>query len=351
MNKLNPFNISFGKVSTKPIDRENDFNEIYTSFTSATPQSNIYILSGPRGAGKTISLDIIKNYFAFKNDWIIVNVNSNMDILEQLASKIYESGLVKNLFTKKEFSFSFSGVSISIKGQQPVSSISVLLEKIFEYLKKKGIRVLVLIDEVSNNEYMAVFAQTFQILVRENYYIYSVMAGLYENISDLQDEKTLTFLYRAPKINLSPLNIRAITISYSEIFKIEQMQALDLAKMTKGYAFAYQLLGYILFDENKTEIDEKVLNRFDLLLDERVYSKIYSEMTNREKEILKTAAVSDLQSNSEIENIIGIKQNSLSVYKKRLSNKGLINLNERGKISFTLPRFAEFLKFKIAEES
>lgn len=351
MSNSNPFNISFGKVTTRPIDREKDFSEIYTSFTSPTPQSNIYIVTGPMGSGKTISLSIIKNDFASKEGWIIVNINSNMDILEQLASGIYESGVAKKLFVKKEFDFSFSGISISIKGEKPVSSVSVLLEKIFEYLKRKGVRVLVLIDEVSNNEYMKVFAQSFQILIRENYDIYSVMTGLYENISDLQDEKTLTFLYRAPKINLSPLNIRAITMSYSEIFNIEQMKALELAKLTKGFAFAYQLLGYILFEENKTEVDKKVLNRFDLLLDERIYSKIYSEMTEREKDIIKAASVSESMSNVDIENRLGIKQNSLSVYKKRLNNKGIISLNERGKISFSLPRFKEFLQFKIAEES
>ena len=46
------------------------------------------------------------------------------------------------------------------------------------------------------------------------------MAGLFDNISNLQNEKSLTFLYRAPKIFLEPLSIPAITTSYRSVFDI-----------------------------------------------------------------------------------------------------------------------------------
>lgn len=46
------------------------------------------------------------------------------------------------------------------------------------------------------------------------------MTGLYENIYDLQNEKSLTFLYRAPKIILEPLNYTAIKSHYMRIFDI-----------------------------------------------------------------------------------------------------------------------------------
>ncbi len=71
------------------------------------------------------------------------------------------------------------------------------------------------------------------------------MAGLFDNISNLQNEKSLTFLYRAPKIFLEPLSIPAITTSYRSVFNISPSEAVEMAKLTKGYPFAFQILGYL----------------------------------------------------------------------------------------------------------
>ena len=57
---------------------------------------------------------------------------------------------------------------------------------------------------------MRSFAHDFQSLLRDDYPVFALMTGLYENIYDLQNEKSLTFLYRAPKIILEPLNYTAI---------------------------------------------------------------------------------------------------------------------------------------------
>ena len=40
----------------------------------------------------------------------------------------------------------------------------------------------------------------FQIWLRENISVYLLSTGTYENIMQLQDEPTLGFLYRSPKL-------------------------------------------------------------------------------------------------------------------------------------------------------
>jgi len=42
------------------------------------------------------------------------------------------------------------------------------------------------------------------------------MTGLFENIDALQNEKNLTFLYRAPKVKLQPLDKGAVKQKYQE---------------------------------------------------------------------------------------------------------------------------------------
>ncbi len=76
------------------------------------------------------------------------------------------------------------------------------------------------------------------------------MTGLYENIHNLQNEKTLTFLYRAPKIILEPLNYTAMIAKYKQIFSCDKEKAQEMAVLTKGYSYAFQLLGYLVWNND-----------------------------------------------------------------------------------------------------
>ena len=95
-----------------------------------------------------------------------------------------------------------------------------------EKIKKKHKRVLVTIDEAVCNDTMKEFVSLFQIYMRQDLPVFLLMTGLYENIYELQNEKTLTFLYRAPKIELRPLNIGMIAEKYKSIFELtdEELQ-------------------------------------------------------------------------------------------------------------------------------
>lgn len=215
-----------------------------------------------------------------------------------------------------------------------------------EYLKKKQINVLLTIDEVSNNQFMKIFAHTFQSYVRQNFNVSLIMTGLYEQIFSLENEDGITFLYRAPKIYLKPLTIRAITNKYVSMLGMNLDDAKEAAIIKKGYAFAYQLLGYILYNKGKLKIDDDVLNELDSLLDERSYSKIYSELTDKEKEIVYLLAKGK-KTNTEIKDSLKLKNGTLSTYKGILSRKAIIDMSQRGEMEFILPRFKEFVLFHI----
>ncbi len=110
-----------------------------------------------------------------------------------------------------------------------------------------------------------------------------MMTGLYKNIASFVKEKSLTFLYRAPKIFLKELNMMAISNSYKNIFNISNQDSNKLAKFTLGYAYAYQLLGDILFTSGDYSLSKENIQKFDEIIYERVYSIIYSELTIKEK--------------------------------------------------------------------
>ena len=338
----NPFNINFGKEPFSIISRENELHEIYESFSSDYPFSNVFILTGIRGSGKTVAMTNVSNFYKKEDNWIYVELNPENDLLEQLASKIYDEGKIKRLFISTEFNFSFKGIGMTIKGKEPISNVSSLLKREFEYLSKKNIKVLIGIDEVVSNTYMKVFCHEFQALLRQDFFVCLIMTGLYQNISSLENQKSLTFLYRAPKIYIDSLNPRAIANSYKNIFNIDEDKCIELAKFTRGYAFAYQLLGSILYNENKKELDDLVIQKFDELIQERAYQIIYSELNKKEKEIIQLATIDN--SNAFIIQKSNISKSLLSDYKKKLYLKGIIK-NDHNSIIFKLPRFKEFLVF------
>ena len=79
-------------------------------------------------------------------------------------------------------------------------------------------------------------------------------------------------------------------------------------------------------------------------LDEYVYSKIWSELSELDKKILLEISVSGEEKVKEIREKLDMNSGLFSVYRDRLKRKGVIDTSEYGKITLTLPRFEEFVK-------
>lgn len=342
MKKNNPFSLSFGKEPKSLINSSSQYNEIKNNFTEDNPVSSTYLITGVRGSGKTVLLTRLSKYFANNDDWIVVELNPEIEMFEYLASSIYEQINSKFKLIKKDFSFSFSGLTFSISGENPVSNVITLLEKMFEIINKKNKRVLICIDDVSNNANIRAFIQQFQIFIRKDYPIFLLMTGLFENVRNIQNEKTLTFLYRALQVNIGPLSLIDIADSFSEILNVEKEEAVKMAKLTNGYAFAYQVLGYILFENDSKILNKKIIAEFDKYLREYVYEKIYYDLPETEKQFVIALASTTGEISKVMEELNMNKQN-ISQYRDKLLKKGIIVKNGWGKIAFALPRIKEYL--------
>jgi len=337
----NPFTLTFGKEPLLTIRRENLYSQIINDFSLKNSSSQIYVITGARGVGKTVLLTEQYEYFNKQNNWLVVDVNPHRNIQEDLASSIYEKGKLQRLFLKKEFDFSFHGISFHLEGSQPVSSVSMILDRMFQYLRKKGIKVLITLDEVVTNNNVKEFAHDFQSYLRKNYMVYLLMTGLYENVSSLQNDKSLTFLYRAPKLLLKPLDLFSIKNSYIKNLNIDPKTASELAKLTNGYGFGYQLVGYLYF-KYKT-INQDFLNEYDEQLKINAYDKIYSSISENERAIVKCFLKDNEVKTSYIMKLTKLPNNKYSVYRERLLNKGVVVSQRNGYLSLALPRFKDFL--------
>lgn len=347
----NPFTLSFGIAPKQYIARTSQTEKIVESFLDTEPSDYTYIISGVRGSGKTVMLSTIAEEFDKKKDWIVINVTPDIDIVNAIVGHLYSQRGLRNLFVEAKIDLSALGIGVSIKNATPVYDMTVALESLLKEIDKKKYRVLIAIDEIVNNKNVKVFAGIFQLLIRQKLPIFLVATGLYESINSLQNEKTLTFLYRAPKVYLEALSIVNIALSYKAIFNVSDEKARRMANLTKGYAYAYQVLGYLYAEKylgTKEEGDlDAIMNEYDGMLSEYVYEKIWSELPNMEKQIVTLLVKNDQMKIQDIREELNISTSQMSVYRDRLKRKGLVETPAFGQLSLCLPRFKEIAYFWI----
>ncbi|MDY3997810.1 MAG: ATP-binding protein [Blautia sp.] len=343
----NPFTLSFGKRPVQYISRITQTNQIIDSFIAEVPSNQIFMITGVRGSGKTVMMTNIAGEMRRNKEWIVLELNPTRDLLQSLAAKIYSLPEMHDRFLKAKLDFSAFGLGVSVENAAPVTDIENVIECMLDQIKKARKRLLITVDEVVKSEYIKVFASSFQILLRQDYPIYLLMTGLYENLYELQNDKSLTFLYRAPKVILEPLNYTAVRKHYQDIFGIDMETASVMTSLTKGYPFAFQVLGYLYWENRATKSIEEILPEYDQYLEEYVYSKIWSELSEVDKKILETLSTIEDNRVKTIREHLDMKSEQFSVYRERLKRKGVISTKEYGKISMALPRFEEFVKIQM----
>ncbi len=343
----NPFTLSFGKKPIQYISRITQTTHIIDTFCAEVPSNQIFMVTGVRGSGKTVMMTQVANEIAKNKEWIVIELNPTRDLLQSLAAKIYALPQMHERFLKAKLDFSAFGLGVSLEDAAPVTDIEDVVEKMLEQIKKVGQKLLITIDEVSKSEYIKIFASAFQIFLRQDYPIFLLMTGLYENLYELQNDRSLTFLYRAPKIILEPLNYTAVRKHYEDIFHIDSETAGVMTSLTKGYPFAFQVLGYLYWENRDHKSLEEILPEYDQYLEEYVYSKIWSELSALDKKVMTALCLSSDNSVKTIRENLDMKSEQFSVYRDRLKRKGVIDTREYGKITIALPRFEEFVKTQL----
>ena len=340
----NPFTMNFGKVPTQYIDRQILIDEIVEELQAEEIQNQCFMLSGTRGSGKTVTMTAIENRLSEDDDWIIIRLNPARDMIGGLVAKLYDSRKYLTKFIDGSLNLSKFGIGLNLTSTSPVADIESALEIILKEISKKKKRLLVTIDEVSNTQHMREFASSLQIMIREDMPIFLIMAGLYENVREIKDDKELTFLYRATQYDMEPLNLTLIAATYKKVLNITQEQAYEMAVLTKGYPFAYQALGKYTWETDDHKISELVLARFDEALSHYVYEKIWNELSKKDQWYMSFITEKETMTTAELLEKSGQKKNEFSQYRRRLKDKGLINVSTRGMISCKLPRFDVFVR-------
>jgi hypothetical protein len=342
MSKNNPFCLSFGKEPDRYVERAEAYSQITETFNSISPSSNCYLIMGVRGIGKTVRLSTISNDYREDDNWVVVSLNSGRNLLEMFAAGLYEDARLQKYFIEASLNLSKFGIGLNIKKNPPISDIQIAIEKMVRMVNDKGMRVLITIDDVTKSKDVISFACAFQDLTSKRLQLYLLMTGLYENIYNLQRDKRCSFLLRAEKVSIGPLSLIGMKNQYMQTFQCGENDALKMAAFTKGYSYAFQALGYIMWDKECSL--EEAIPAFDEKMAGYCYEKVWEDLSEKEKEIISLLAESGEMRTKDIIAKIGATDKVFSVQRDRLIKKGVVDGSNHGLLRLALPRFEEFVK-------
>ena len=363
MNKFqrinNPYTLQFSYIPPQYIERTGITNEIIENFVRDIPTYRGIFITGVRGSGKTVMLGDIRNKIAARKDWITIDLNPESDLLDSLAHMLYQIPGIKPLFVKANLDLSALGIGVSLERTDLIASNEEdALRLMLQVMKKSGKKLLVTIDEVTYSKDVAKFSHALSSYASQDLDVFVLLTGLKENIDNIKNKKSLTFLYRAKIYTLETLNSLSIENDYKKTLELDVNQARTLAYMTKGYSLAFQAIGYHCWNvkcdkkDKAGEFFDQLECMLDVTLSEFAYEKIWDELSEKDKEVLQ--AIEDLCLDTGKENIrvdevrkkIQMTSDSFTTYRKRLIDAGIINGKMYGYVAFSLPRFGEYVLSK-----
>lgn len=346
MNK-NPFNPTFGDVPKLFLksSSDNEFDNIIQMIIKSDFARSIFI-TGVRGVGKTSLMMRVSEELSRRDDFYIVDLINREGILGSLLRLLGSQVNSKLQQTLKSInSISIGGISVSRDIESP--NTDILLDELMQGIKKENKKVLITIDEVTNNKPIRDLVQMFNAFKRKKYPVYLLMTGLPDLVLNLQNDEKLTFLLRSDKIVVSPLQKLDIFNTYQKVFSCKQEVATRMTNMTKGYSYAFQLLGYLLFKQQDGKVPdmksvEKVANEYKNTLYNNAYQKIFSEISTMDQQYLY--AVCGNHKLDEIAKIMGKSNVFVAQYRRRAIERNLVVPAKMGYVTFTLPFFEDYLQ-------
>ena len=84
----NPFSLSFGKEPISLINRSMQTAEIIETFEDENPAYQVCMITGVRGSGKTVMLTEITKKIRSDDDWIVMDLSPERDLLQSFAANL-----------------------------------------------------------------------------------------------------------------------------------------------------------------------------------------------------------------------------------------------------------------------
>lgn len=363
MSTNNIFVPSFGNKPERIVGRDSVIAEFSDGLLQPIGhKKRASLVVGQRGFGKTALLLEFAD-LATRMDYVAAKVTAGRLMLDEIIETIQREGerCIANRKPRiKGFSAGALGFSFGLSFAEDVErqyGFRSKLTLLCDALAKHGKKVLILVDEVQpNDDTTRILATTYQHLVGEDKDVAIVMAGLPSSISGVLNDRILTFLNRAHKIQLGQIPLGEISVYYRNAFKEMgkgfASEALEKAVgATRGYPYLLQLIGYYLanYSENETEISIEVAAlavadaRRELV--ESIFDPVLKPLSAKDRDFIKAMSKdTGVSKITEIAARLKVSQPYAHRYRRRLIESGIIAPGDRGEMQFVVPYLGEHLR-------
>lgn len=355
----NPFKPTAGMNPPELIGRDDvlaDFAEALDNGPGAPDR--LMRISGVRGVGKTVLLNAV-GAEAARRGFTVVDVASNPGFCERIRQALTRGTGIEGLSVAPSIlGMSLGSVTLS-------KSATALGEAMFSAAERGGL--LVTLDEIQDAELdeMRELGNEIQPLIRQGANVAFAFAGLPSAVDDVVSERSLTFLQRAKHVELARLSDFEVGESIEDTIgragkRLAPGVAGELTAAAKGYPFMVQLVGYYAWqsaarrgsDEIAAADAERGIRAARESFESMVVMPAVNRIADRQREyLLAMAHCGEAPAPSgEVARLMGGDTKSVSSYRARLIESGLVTKAGYGKVDFAIPYMRECLVDLIAKE-
>ncbi|MBC7724632.1 MAG: ATP-binding protein [Burkholderiaceae bacterium] len=345
-----------------------EFENVFQNFDIGENQS--VLVSGLRGAGKTSMLGTLGD-LAAAHGWTVIREDAGTGLL----SRVMDSRIPQILGTFDrdtrmrltrlgiwEFTADFDYVE---RKREVTPLLRDDLAAIAQATDDRGI--LVLVDEVSSRksalDELSRFALELSHAIAEGLNIVVVFAGVKIELDELLAQPHLTFLRRSRQLIFRRLSAEATRRVIRETTEAGGRKlALDaeehLITTSQGYPYLVQLVGDYAWRNNPDadgitlEDAESAREKAISEVEERVISRVYRDLSEKDREFLQAMSPDDgVSKMGSIADRMGVSPQYANIYKQRLIDSGYVQMAGRGFVDFSLPYLREYVRTVVSTTS
>ncbi len=361
------FSPSFGNRPLSLVGRELEVRELLDGLAQAPgSKGRSVVLLGQRGAGKTVLLWELRDR-AIEQGFVVTTPTSVSEgMLERIVEKVQENGA---RFVS-DSSPRLSGGSVGVLGfsvgleftrdVQETKTPQFKLTQLVRKLNQMGHGVLILIDELQANSIeVRQLVSVYQEQIGEGLNVALVMAGLPGAVSATLNDRVLTFLNRAHKMQLGPLRLDDVRAFFTKAFgslgvRITEDQMRESVEFTQGSPYLLQLVGHniVVYAEESGEISEgqlqAALSAAKSDFENDVCETTLRSLSDKDVEFLVAMSHdSGFSSVASVAERMKVTVDYAQKYRRRLIDSGVIECPRRGRLTFAVPYLRDWLRHRM----
>lgn len=358
------FSPAFGNRPSQLVGRDSVLDELVGGLTSRPGnRRRATVLLGQRGMGKTVLLWELADRARELGYAVATPTVVSESMLDRIVEKIQDDG---ERYIKQKHG-QLVGGSVGVLGfsaglqfseqVQETKSFGYKILSLARELGEQGHGLLILVDELqANSPELKQLLISYAELVGEQQNMAIVLAGLPAAVSSMLNDHVLTFLNRANKVILGPIEQDEIDAYYARVFegvglRVDPGIRRSASAATFGSPYMMQLVGHNLMRyAGETgvvthDVLQNALVASREAFEEDVCQTTLAALSERDADFLQ-AMSSDKESSrmSDIAKRMGVTDDYAQKYRKRLLANGIIEAPRRGFVRFAVPYLAGYLR-------